>query len=197
MTRFKFPLMLTGVVFGLVAVWLFGSWLYWVGEDRPGTPDEFRQRVEAVGLPIAWTNYGPSGGDGFVTTDCGETAVMVNDIGDELLITWNAETSELTPDVVVRVLACSPSEGYAYFGSVQLARGASQEITVDGVDSAADLTVLESPNGVVVTISSTNDGPTLMVLEVADDAPLGAQVVTFDVAGEPEPLDWTFRIVQP
>jgi len=197
MTRFKFPLMLTGVVFGLVALWLVGSWLYWVGDGRPGTPDEFRQRVEAVGLPIAWNNYGPRGGGGSVKTDCGETAVTINEIGDELLITSNADTSELTPDVVAKVLACSPFEGYDYFGSVQLARGASQEISVDGVDSAADLTVLESPDGVVVTISSTNDGPTLMVLEVADDAPLGAQVVTFDVAGEPEPLDWTFWIVQP
>ncbi|NNE96924.1 MAG: hypothetical protein HKN24_12935 [Acidimicrobiales bacterium] len=75
------------VVFGLAFILFAGSYLYWVGEGRPGTPEDFRGRVADAGLDVEWTNNGPRAGDGFITDDCGRpVAVTVDERDGELWV---------------------------------------------------------------------------------------------------------------
>lgn len=95
------------VAAGIVAVVVAGSLIYWLADGRPGTPDDFRQKVSETGLKVAWSTSGPRGGAGLVETDCGLVDVAVDEIDDELWIRW-AENRELTtPETIDALLSCS------------------------------------------------------------------------------------------
>lgn len=106
-------LLAAGVVVGVVAVLVVGSLLYWVGEGRPRSPEAFRELVATSGLVVEWSNNGSSGGDGVVTTDCGEQVVSVNELDGELWVQWNDQRAPVTPAVIDDLLLCNavPSEG--------------------------------------------------------------------------------------
>jgi len=187
-----------GVVAGVVAALLLvGSVIYWIGEGRPGSADAFRERVEANGLLVEWENNGPTGGSGFVETNCGLARVDVSEFDDVLTVSWDLGSDKLTPEVVRRIVSCSVSPGYDYFGSAQLAQGSTLTTTVQGVTSAADVRLLQSPDGVKVTLSDRSDDSVQLTIEVDADAPLGAAQVVFDVAGESEPVEWTLDVLEP
>lgn len=84
----------------------FGSWLYWLGEGRPGTPAEFRDQVAETGLVVEWTTNGPRGGDGIVVTDCGPNPVSIQLFEDNLMLVRDEQLVDLTPTVVESVQAC-------------------------------------------------------------------------------------------
>ena len=86
------------------------------------------------------------------------------------------------------------SVGYAYFGSLQIARGSSINTAIDNVKSSGDIDVASAPDGVTVSIIDADDGTTRIELEVTGDAPIGAHAVTFNIVGEPEPVNWTILI---
>ncbi len=80
----------------VAALLVLGSWLYWVADGSPGTPDEFRDRVADTGLVVEWSNNGHSGGDGVVTRDCGPQSVSVQEMDDALWLLWSEHREELT-----------------------------------------------------------------------------------------------------
>lgn len=82
-----------------------------------------------------------------------------------------------------------------YFGSVSIAQGSSIDTAIDNVSSSSDIKVVDAPDGVTVTITDGDDGATHVELKIADDAPVGAHAVTFDIAGEAEPVNWTIEIL--
>ena len=86
-----------------------GSWIYWNGEGRPGTPDEFRQRVAATGLVVEWTNTGPRGGDGSANRTCGPLDVSVAEIDGGLWLNWDDRRIELTLQSARAFRACKLS----------------------------------------------------------------------------------------
>ena len=86
------------------------------------------------------------------------------------------------------------SVAYGYFGSVQIARGSSIDTTIEKLGSSAEIAVTQTPDGVTVTIADADDGTTHIELHIKDHAPIGAQVITFDVTDEPEPVNWTIQI---
>lgn len=88
------------------------------------------------------------------------------------------------------------SVAYGYFGSVQLAQGNTLNQVIQNVDSSADVAVTGTPDGVSVSIIDDADGTTRLELKVSDDAEPGAHAVTFEIAGEPEPVAWTIQITQ-
>ena len=180
-------------VFALLAA---GSLIYWIGEGRPGTPEDFRQRVEATGLSVDWEDNGPTGGSGFVAASCGSIPVSINELDGALTITWEANSAALTPETSAQILACPGSAGYRYFGSVQLAQGATLELSIDAVLSADDVTVLQSPAGVQVRVSEASDGTARLTIDIGENASPGSPSVLFAIAGEPEPVQWTFTILQ-
>ena len=83
-----------------------GSWLYWVGEGRPGTPAEFRQDVAHTGLVVAWSNAGPRGGSGLVDTSCGPTEVEIDDLDGDLWIRWNDRRAPLERAAIDDLITC-------------------------------------------------------------------------------------------
>jgi hypothetical protein len=83
---------------------------------------------------------------------------------------------------------------YGYFGSIQIARGSSIDTTIEKLGSSDDIDVARVPDGVTVSISDSDDGTTHLEVRISDDAPTGAQVIIFEIAGEPEPVDWTIQI---
>ena len=83
------------------------STLYWIGEGRPGTPAEFRQSVADAGLEVDWDNAGPRGGDGRVTTACGEVEVAVHLRDDVLWVRWESNDAVLDPDAVEAIMTCA------------------------------------------------------------------------------------------
>jgi MinD-like ATPase involved in chromosome partitioning or flagellar assembly len=89
------------------------------------------------------------------------------------------------------------SVAYGYFGSAAIGQGASLEISLQNVESSGDVAVVDTPAGVTATVVGAAGGSTLLQIDVADDAPLGNQDITFDIAGEPEPVRWTITILQP
>lgn len=86
---------------------------------------------------------------------------------------------------------------YGYFGEASVARGSSLETTIQGVDSSADVSVVDSPDGVTASVIDADDGATRLQLAVADDAAVGAQTITFEITGEPEPISWAIQILSP
>ncbi|NNJ48699.1 MAG: hypothetical protein HKP18_12805 [Acidimicrobiia bacterium] len=92
----------------VVALLVIGSLAYWWADGSPGTPEDFRDRVSATGLQVAWSNSGPRGGSGLVETSCGSLEVSVDDIDDELWIRWSDNREPMTADVVDAVLSCAP-----------------------------------------------------------------------------------------
>ncbi len=84
-----------------------GNYAYWVGEGRPGTPAEFRDRVAATGLEVKWLNNGPSAGDGTTENECSDPVrVTVNDLGGELWLTSDLGREPLTADAIERLVEC-------------------------------------------------------------------------------------------
>jgi len=185
------------VVVAVFALLVVGNLIYWNGEGRPGTPENFRQRVAATGLSVNWENNGPTGGSGFVAADCGSVPVTINDLDGALTVTWDLNSAELTPETSTRILDCEKSAGYRYFGSVQLAQGATLDQSIDAVSSADDVSILQSPADVQVRVIEASDGTPRLTIEVGEDASLGSASVTFSIAGEPEPVQWTFSILEP
>lgn len=94
------------VAVALVAITLAGSTIYWLADGRTGTPGEFRERVSAAGLDVAWMNSGPRGGSGSVETDCGPVAVEIDEIDGELWVQWADSREVATAEVVDAILAC-------------------------------------------------------------------------------------------
>jgi len=90
----------------LVALLIFGNWLYWWADGSVGTPAEFRQNVAETGLDVAWTTSGPRGGSGVVETSCGSTDVAIDDVNDVLWIRWADNREPLTSEVIDALLAC-------------------------------------------------------------------------------------------
>lgn len=105
----------------------------------------------------------------------------------------SATQESATIDVKPTIDTSSPA--YNYFGSVEVAQGSSLDTVIDNVDSSADITVVETPEGVEVTITDADDGSTRIELQIADDAPVGAHAITFDIVGEPEPVNWTIGVL--
>ena len=97
-------------------------------------------------------------------------------------------------DVTVASLLDQDPIAYGYFGSLQIARGGSIITAIDNVASSADIDVASTPDGVTVSIIDADDGTTRVELDITDDAPLGAHAVTFNIVGEPEPVNWTIQI---
>lgn len=114
-----------------------------------------------------------------------------------LLLVVGAVGCSSTDDSVAVVEQSSgdSSIAYDYFGSVSIAQGSSIDTTVENVNSSSDIEVVETPDGVTVTITDGDDGATHVELLIADDAPVGAHAVTFDIAGEAEPVNWTIEIL--
>lgn len=104
--------LLAAAVGALVVVALaVGSLLYWVGEGRPRSPAAFRELVAASGLVVEWSNNGPRGGEGVVTTDCGEQAVSVNELDGELWVQWDGRRAPIMPDVIDEIVRCDDGSG--------------------------------------------------------------------------------------
>jgi hypothetical protein len=94
-------------VVGVLLLLAVGNYAYWVGEVRPGTPQEFRDRVTATGLEVKWLNNGPSAGDGTTVNDCGDPVfVTVNDLGGELWVTSDLGREPLTAEAIDRIVEC-------------------------------------------------------------------------------------------
>lgn len=91
----------------LLALLIFGNWLYWSADGSVGTSTEFRQNVAETGLEVAWTTSGPRGGSGVVETSCGPTDVAIDDINDVLWIRWASNREPATSEVIDALLACS------------------------------------------------------------------------------------------
>ena len=88
-----------------------GSLLYWMGEGRPRSPAAFRELVAASGLVVEWSNSGPRGGDGVVATDCGEQAVSVDEVDDELWVQWEGRRAPISPRVIDDIVRCDDGSG--------------------------------------------------------------------------------------
>jgi len=93
----------------------------------------------------------------------------------------------------VAPVAVEETTGYEYFGSVEIARGSSIEMNIESAVARGDLEILSAPPGVTPSLSNEGDITTLVV-EIADDAQIGASTLTFGIAGEAEPVDWTILI---
>ena len=91
----------------LLALLIFGNWLYWWADGSVGTPAEFRQDVAETGLNVAWTTSGPRGGSGVVETSCGSIDVAIDDINDVLWIRWADNREPVTGEVIDSLLDCS------------------------------------------------------------------------------------------
>lgn len=92
---------------GIFLLLVAANYAYWVGEGRPGTPEEFRDRVDDAGLDVIWLNNGSSGGDGTAVNECGDPVrVTINDLGGELWVTSDLGREPLTPEAVDRILQC-------------------------------------------------------------------------------------------
>ena len=84
-----------------------GSIVYWLADDRVGTPDDFRQQVSDTGLDVDWSNSGPRGGSGSVDTSCGSVDVTIDEIDGELWIRWSDNREVVTPETIDALLSCS------------------------------------------------------------------------------------------
>lgn len=91
----------------LVALLVFGNWLYWWADGSVGTPAEFRQNVAETGLDVTWTTSGSRGGSGVVETSCGRTDVAIDDINDVLWIRWADNREPISREVIDALLDCS------------------------------------------------------------------------------------------
>jgi len=86
------------------------------------------------------------------------------------------------------------SVAYGYFGSTEVAQGSSLDTVIDNVESSADVTVVNTPAGVTAVVADS-DGSARLQLTIADDAPIGGHNITFEIAGEPEQVNWTIQIL--
>ena len=111
MARNRLVLVAVALVVALGAVLVLGSYLYWVADGRPRSPAAFRDLVAATGLTVDWTNNGPRGGDGVVDTACGERAVAVDEVDDELWVRWDGRRERITPIVIDEFLRCAAGSG--------------------------------------------------------------------------------------
>jgi len=98
---------IVSVLVVLVALLIFGNWLYWWADGSVGTAAEFRQNVAETGLNVAWSTSGPRGGSGVVDTSCGPTDVAIDDINDVLWIRWEDNREPVSSEVIGALLACS------------------------------------------------------------------------------------------
>ena len=86
---------------------LAGSYFYWVAEGRPGTPQEFRDRVAEAGLDVRWLNNGPTAGQGTTLNECdAPILVTVDDRQGELWVTSDLGREPLTPQAIERIVEC-------------------------------------------------------------------------------------------
>ena len=99
-----------GVILSALVLVVLGSVLYWWADGAVGTPQEFKDRVQAQGLEVAWNNAGPRAGSGVVQTDCGPVTVTVNDLDGELWIGTGAEAEILNQASVDDLIACGAGE---------------------------------------------------------------------------------------
>lgn len=83
---------------------------------------------------------------------------------------------------------------YQYFGEVKIAQGSSLTTTIDRVESAGDIEILSVPRGMHAEL--TQVGP-IVKLEIAvgDDVPKGVWLMTFNIASEPDPVEWAFTVL--
>jgi len=97
-------------ILALVAVVVIGNWLYWVGDGRPGSPADFRDRVEETGLVVEWVTNGPRAGEGTVTTDCGVRTISISSSidDDSLWLLWIDRRIRLTSTSAEAFQACTP-----------------------------------------------------------------------------------------
>jgi hypothetical protein len=91
----------------ILAVAVVGSLLYWLADGRPGTADDFRERVSRTGLNVAWSSAGPRGGSGLVDTRCGPVDVAIDEIDGQLWMRWAANRELLTNRTIEDLLSCS------------------------------------------------------------------------------------------
>ncbi len=96
-----------GVIVAVVALLVLGNWIYWVADGRPGTPSEFRERVAATGLEVAWSNNGSRGGDGLVERACGPMTVSVVELDGQLTLLWEEQREALTVASAAAFQACA------------------------------------------------------------------------------------------
>jgi len=94
-------------VVAVVALLIVGSFIYWLGEGQPGTPDDLRRRVADAGLSVEWSNSGPRGGSGVVDTTCGPVDVTISELDDQLWIRWTDQQALLSDEVVDALLSCA------------------------------------------------------------------------------------------
>lgn len=94
-------------VVAIVALTAVGSFVYWQGDGRPGTADDFRGRVATAGLDVVWSNSGPRGGNGVVDTACGPVEVIVNDQDDQLFVRWADKYGPATRGTIDALLTCA------------------------------------------------------------------------------------------
>lgn len=85
--------------------------------------------------------------------------------------------------------------GYKYFGSAAIAQGSTFETSIDLVESTDDIDLISTPDGVAATIFEGDEGRVFITLEFDKDAPIGGQAITFDIAGEPEPVEWNIEVL--
>jgi len=99
----------TGVLVtaAIVALIVVGSMVYWLADDRAGTPDDFRQRVGNAGVNVDWSTSGPRGGNGSVDTSCGPVEVAIDEIDGELWIRWTDNREVVTPETIDALRSCS------------------------------------------------------------------------------------------
>lgn len=84
-----------------------GSVIFWFADGRPGTPEDFRDRVSETGLNVSWSTSGPRGGDGFAETDCGLIEVSIDDIDGKLWMSWAERREPATRENVSALVSCS------------------------------------------------------------------------------------------
>jgi len=90
----------------VVGVLALGSVAYWIAEGRPGSPADFRARVEDNGLDIVWHRNGPRGGDGEVATVCGPVVVDVNELDGDLWLRSEDVSRRLSPGSIDALVHC-------------------------------------------------------------------------------------------
>lgn len=112
-------------------------------------------------------------------------------IGSSTTVAESAESAPISID-------SSNAAAYAAFGEISIAAGSTIDIAVapgEFIRTAADIEILNLPaDGVEATIYEAADG-VHMELAIADDMQSGVYAITFQLPGEPEPINWNFTVL--